>query len=319
MLQTDAYERKWRQFAEQANDCVTRFQQPLLKGGRVDLFEAVFAKSLSGVRRALAGGFDPNEFHAGQTALMHAAELGLGDICRLLLRNGANVDTVDPYYSQTALHFAVRNLAADACLALIEGGARTDIQCTLGGETAADIAHIRGTIEIIRVVLYKRRPDNTGDLQMASDSDDDGSTATGGGLAVEEQTLPTKSRLQHRKKKDAAMSVTEVLAVDRRSGSALDGADGSGAVGEEGSVRTPRGAHSISHDPLMTIGTKETRGRGGSIGSQQTQTCWIPGGGKVPLDGAKHLCFPRRVHNMLVDTQAVTNSPPRKTNGSNPL
>ena len=307
MLQTNAYERKWRQYAERASDCVTRFQLPLLKGGRVDLFEAVFAKSLSGVRRALAGGFDPNEFHAGQTALMHAAELGLGDICRLLLRNGANVDTVDPFYSQTALHFAVRNLCADACLALIEGGARTDIQCSLGGETAADIAHIRGTIEIIRIVLYRRRPDNAGGLQLACDSDEEGSTAVGGDLAVE-QAKPTQSLLSHRVT-GSSMSVGQALAVDRRSG--VLNCD---PKTEAGALTVPEQVTGLMGHDLSTA--NDLSGKQEGI---QGQTSWIQGGGKVPLEGSKFLCFPRRVHNMLVQIPAAANSPPRKTNPHNPL
>ena len=126
---------------------------PAPLGGRVDLTDACRRGHVADVRRALAAGADPNARVRGQTPLMYAAEGGHGPCCELLLGNGALVDAVDTY-NRTALHLAVKNLHVDAARALMAAGAKIDVESTLGGETVADIVHARGTIEMVRTVLY---------------------------------------------------------------------------------------------------------------------------------------------------------------------
>lgn len=121
--------------------------------GRIDLVKACIDGDLAATRRALSCGSDPNERRHGQTPLMFATENGHAAICELLLANGARVDAVDTY-NRTALHFGVRNLHVDACKVLMNAGARHDVPSTLGGETAAHIVHMRGTIELVRAVMY---------------------------------------------------------------------------------------------------------------------------------------------------------------------
>ena len=118
-----------------------------------DLFAACRSGDLPSVRAALCGGVDPNSYHMGQTPLMYACECGHADVARLLIANGAKVDALDSYH-RTALHLAVKNLHTECCAVLMEAGASNAVVCNLGGETPADIAHMRGTLEIVRVVLY---------------------------------------------------------------------------------------------------------------------------------------------------------------------
>lgn len=128
-------------------------QFPQQRGGRVDIFIAAARGNIEEVHRALVGGADPNARSKGQTPLMYAAENGHAEICSLLLANGALVNAVESY-NRTALHLAVKNLHVEVCRVLMEAGAKIDIESTLGGETVADIVHVRGTIEIVRTVLY---------------------------------------------------------------------------------------------------------------------------------------------------------------------
>lgn len=120
---------------------------------KIDLLKSCGEGDIPSVRRALCSGCDPNELRQGQTALMFAAERGHAEVCEMLLHNGAQVNAVDTY-SRTALFLACKNLHEPVCRVLMAWGANKDIPCILGGETAADIVHMKGTIEMVRTVLY---------------------------------------------------------------------------------------------------------------------------------------------------------------------
>jgi hypothetical protein len=132
---------------------LVRTASPTLRTVKTDLVQSCIDGDVAGVRRALCSGNDPNAKVRGQTPLMYAAENGHASICSLLLQNGARVNTADTY-NRNALHFAVKNLRVDAAAVLMAAGADRTMVCTLGGETPADIVHMRGTIEVIRTVMY---------------------------------------------------------------------------------------------------------------------------------------------------------------------
>lgn len=121
--------------------------------GHVDIFDACRAGSAADARHALCTGADPNTRHRGQTPLMYAAEGGHTEICRALLDNGAAVNATDSY-NRTALHLACKNSRVATARLLMEAGAAADVKSTLGGETAADIARVRGPVELVRAVVY---------------------------------------------------------------------------------------------------------------------------------------------------------------------
>jgi hypothetical protein len=132
---------------------LVRSASPVLRTVKVDLVQSCIAGDLPGVRRALCSGSDPNAKVRGQAPLMYAAESGHAAVCSLLIENGARVNNVDSY-NRTALHFAVKNLHVETAALLMAAGADRDVCCTLGGESPADIVHMRGSIELVRAVMY---------------------------------------------------------------------------------------------------------------------------------------------------------------------
>lgn len=126
---------------------------PTKTTSHVDMFTACQRGDLESVRRSLCHGADPNCRYRGQTPLMYAAECGHIPVCELLIENGADVEARDTY-NRTALHHACQRLHVEVCKILLEAGAKVDIESTLGGETPADIVHMKGSIELVRTVLY---------------------------------------------------------------------------------------------------------------------------------------------------------------------
>jgi ankyrin repeat protein len=61
--------------------------------------------------------------HSNCTPLLHAAQLGHLEVCRILVAAGANLMTVDAIESDTALHAAARYGYAEVCELLLKAGA----------------------------------------------------------------------------------------------------------------------------------------------------------------------------------------------------
>lgn len=120
------------------------------------IFDACRKGDLAVVKHALCCGVNPNSYHQGQTPLMYACECGHAAIALMLIANGANIDALD-IYDRTALHMACKNGHLECAKALVEAGARNDIQSNLGGETATDIVKMRGSIEMVRLVVFSKR------------------------------------------------------------------------------------------------------------------------------------------------------------------
>ena len=118
-----------------------------------ELFDACCEGNVKAVRDALCAGLDPNARYKGQTPLMYACETGNAAVAQLLIDNGAKVEAVDTYH-RTALHLACKNVHVDCAAVLMAAGAKNDVECTLGGETPADIVHLKGPIEMVRTVMY---------------------------------------------------------------------------------------------------------------------------------------------------------------------
>ena len=117
-----------------------------------EMFRAARDGKIAGVRAALCAGANPNATWKGQTALMYACEKGQDDIANLLLDNGAKINAVDNY-RRTALHLAVMGSHVACCRTLIQRGASIDIEADfLGGETPLDIAKLRSSTELQRIL-----------------------------------------------------------------------------------------------------------------------------------------------------------------------
>nr|KAF6468904.1 ankyrin repeat and MYND domain containing 2 [Molossus molossus] len=75
----------------------------------------------------------------GMTPLMHAAYKGKLDMCKLLLRHGADVNCHQHEHGYTALMFAALSGNKDITWAMLEAGAETDVVNSVG-RTAAQMA-----------------------------------------------------------------------------------------------------------------------------------------------------------------------------------
>lgn len=136
-----------------------------------EFFAACVSGDLVKVREGLCAGLDPNAKYRGQTPLMYACENGHPLVAKLLVQNGAKVNVLDTY-GNTALHFACKNGHVSCAAVLMGSGAKTDVESSLGGETPADIARSRGSIEMVRTVLYfdtlMKEENNTGGSKTGS-------------------------------------------------------------------------------------------------------------------------------------------------------
>nr|KAF6468903.1 ankyrin repeat and MYND domain containing 2 [Molossus molossus] len=81
----------------------------------------------------------------GMTPLMHAAYKGKLDMCKLLLRHGADVNCHQHEHGYTALMFAALSGNKDITWAMLEAGAETDVVNSVG-RTAAQMAAFVGEL-----------------------------------------------------------------------------------------------------------------------------------------------------------------------------
>lgn len=87
----------------------------------------------------------------GMTPLMHAAYKGKTDMCRLLLRHGANVNCNEHEHGYTALMFAGLSGNKEITRVMLEAGADTDVVNSVG-RTAAQMAAFVGQHDCVTVI-----------------------------------------------------------------------------------------------------------------------------------------------------------------------
>ncbi|KAJ8290629.1 hypothetical protein GJAV_G00015500 [Gymnothorax javanicus] len=87
----------------------------------------------------------------GMTPLMHAAYKGKADMCRLLLRHGADVNCNEHEHGYTALMFAGLSGKTDITRMMLEAGAETDLVNSVG-RTAAQMAAFVGQHDCVTVI-----------------------------------------------------------------------------------------------------------------------------------------------------------------------
>ncbi|MFT7805319.1 ankyrin repeat and MYND domain-containing protein 2 [Arapaima gigas] len=87
----------------------------------------------------------------GMTPLMHAAYKGKADMCRLLLRHGADVNCNEHEHRYTALMFAGLSGKTDITSMMLDAGAETDAVNSVG-RTAAQMAAFVGQHDCVTVI-----------------------------------------------------------------------------------------------------------------------------------------------------------------------
>ncbi|KAK7813007.1 hypothetical protein U0070_021766 [Myodes glareolus] len=87
----------------------------------------------------------------GMTPLMHAAYKGKLDMCRLLLRHGADVNCHQHEHGYTALMFAALSGNKDITWVMLEAGAETDVVNSVG-RTAAQMAAFVGQHDCVAII-----------------------------------------------------------------------------------------------------------------------------------------------------------------------
>ncbi|XP_014937846.2 ankyrin repeat and MYND domain-containing protein 2 isoform X2 [Acinonyx jubatus] len=87
----------------------------------------------------------------GMTPLMHAAYKGKLDMCRLLLRHGADVNCHQHEHGYTALMFAALSGNKDITWVMLEAGAETDVVNSVG-RTAAQMAAFVGQHDCVTII-----------------------------------------------------------------------------------------------------------------------------------------------------------------------
>ncbi|VFV31845.1 ankyrin repeat and mynd [Lynx pardinus] len=85
------------------------------------------------------------------TPLMHAAYKGKLDMCRLLLRHGADVNCHQHEHGYTALMFAALSGNKDITWVMLEAGAETDVVNSVG-RTAAQMAAFVGQHDCVTII-----------------------------------------------------------------------------------------------------------------------------------------------------------------------
>ncbi|XP_074999743.1 ankyrin repeat and MYND domain-containing protein 2 isoform X2 [Calonectris borealis] len=87
----------------------------------------------------------------GMTPLMHAAYKGKIDMCRLLLRHGADVNCNEHEHGYTALMFAGLSGNKEITWMMLEAGAETDVVNSVG-RTAAQMAAFVGQHDCVTII-----------------------------------------------------------------------------------------------------------------------------------------------------------------------
>uniref|UniRef100_A0AC11ELB1 Ankyrin repeat and MYND domain containing 2 n=1 Tax=Ovis aries TaxID=9940 RepID=A0AC11ELB1_SHEEP len=87
----------------------------------------------------------------GMTPLMHAAYKGKLDMCKLLLRHGADVNCHQHEHGYTALMFAALSGSKDITWVMLEAGAETDVVNSVG-RTAAQMAAFVGQHDCVTII-----------------------------------------------------------------------------------------------------------------------------------------------------------------------
>ncbi|XP_007532029.1 ankyrin repeat and MYND domain-containing protein 2 isoform X1 [Erinaceus europaeus] len=87
----------------------------------------------------------------GMTPLMHAAYKGKLDMCKLLLRHGADVNCHQHEHGYTALMFAALSGNKDITWVILEAGAETDVVNSVG-RTAAQMAAFVGQHDCVTII-----------------------------------------------------------------------------------------------------------------------------------------------------------------------
>ncbi|CAM4520497.1 ankyrin repeat and MYND domain-containing protein 2 [Caretta caretta] len=87
----------------------------------------------------------------GMTPLMHAAYKGKVDMCRLLLRHGADVNCNEHEHGYTALMFAGLSGSKEITWMMLEAGAETDVVNSVG-RTAAQMAAFVGQHDCVTII-----------------------------------------------------------------------------------------------------------------------------------------------------------------------
>uniref|UniRef100_A0A3Q3BDF3 Ankyrin repeat and MYND domain containing 2a n=1 Tax=Kryptolebias marmoratus TaxID=37003 RepID=A0A3Q3BDF3_KRYMA len=87
----------------------------------------------------------------GMTPLMHAAYKGKADMCKLLLRHGADVNCNEHEHGYTALMFAGLSGKTDITWMMLDAGAETDVTNSVG-RTAAQMAAFVGQHDCVTVI-----------------------------------------------------------------------------------------------------------------------------------------------------------------------
>ena len=104
---------------------------------------------LATARRLLDAGADPNaEDKGGYTVLMLAASRGHGDLVRLLIARGADLDHQEPGAGWSALLWAAKDGRQDSVAILLSQGANPNLQ-DVDGRDARDWARANGHEEIL--------------------------------------------------------------------------------------------------------------------------------------------------------------------------
>lgn len=109
------------------------------------LVQFVNANDISSAERLLATGAasvcDVDD--TGMTALMHAAYKGLTDMCRMLIKQGSDINADSHSHAYSALHFAALSSNLDTTQLLLDHGAKT-YKINSVGRTAAQMAGFVG-------------------------------------------------------------------------------------------------------------------------------------------------------------------------------
>lgn len=87
----------------------------------------------------------------GMTPLMHAAYKGKLEMCKLLLRHGADVNCHQHVHGYTALMFAALSGNKDITWAMLEAGAETDVVNSVG-RTASQMAAFVGQYDCVAII-----------------------------------------------------------------------------------------------------------------------------------------------------------------------